>query len=301
MTNITSLQSTINRVKVSSINFDTFISKNDSNANVVFMIVNSDIKMNIKIEIKPKMDKNKNRNIILSVSFYHKDKEISYSDIYQSQFLVLAVAYSQYVTNLLKKYKYKQKKPLSFNLTSIVNSLKSLGKIKILLKLKEIRNILEQYQDLKAVDIYTNIKSGKKGNNNHITTIARTTIELDADFITILSKDLLINNNNNQNLLLNLHESNVYFSNYLFLYPLFRIFKAIRTLKYVISLLPAPIIAPVYTMLYPSVTGGTAPPYSDEFYIPFILSSIGIPTILFRVVSKYIFPFVVKKTIMKIK
>jgi hypothetical protein len=293
------MQSITNRVIVSSTNFDTLISKHHPKANVTFTIPDLEIKMDILFEMNPNKDKKDNTNkIILSIKFYHKDREIDYSDIYESQFIELINAYSKYVIDLGKKNINIniQKKHLSFNLISILTNLKSLrNKLNIILKLKEIKKVLEQYQNLKAVDMYTNIKSRKKvDNDSNNIIIARTTIELDADIITIISKDLLLENNSNNinNQLLSLHKSNVYLSNYLFLYPLFRIVIAVKTVKYVTSLLPAPITAPVYTISYPSLIGPIPSPPTPEFYIPFILGSIGIPAILFKVISKYAFPLI---------
>jgi hypothetical protein len=298
------LQSPTNRVKISS-NFDTLISKYYPKANVTFTISDLEIKMNVIFEMNPpNKDRNKNTNeIVIAIKFYHKDKEIDYSDIHQSQFVELTTAYNQYVAILLKESIYKYKTSFSVNLTSILKAFKSLSKkFDLYSKLKEIRKILEQYKNLKAVDIYTNIKKGnQKNNDGNNTTIARTTIELDADILTIIPKDLLIDDNTYNNLLLNLHKSNVCFSNHLFLQPLFRIVIAIKTVKSIISLLPAPITAPLYTTLYSFFTQ-TTPVYTNyEFSIPFIATSLGIPAILFKVISKYIFPLILNKLAGQIK
>ena len=146
--------------------------------------------------------------------------------------------------------------------------------------------------------MYTNIKNAKKDGNDTYYTMARTTIELDADIITIIPKDLLIDNNsNNHKLLLNLHKCNIHLSNYLFLYPLFRIIIAIKTVKYALSLLPAPI----YVILYSILSGKTISESTLYELIAFITSSICIPAILFRVISKNIFPFILNKLLGQIK
>ena len=120
ITSTPSLQSTANTVQISSTNFDTLISKYHPKANINFVISDLDIKMDIMFEMNPKTDRIKNSNeIILSINFYHKDKEIEYSEIYQSQLVELVTAYNQYVTNLLNKNIHNQKKHLSFNLSSV--------------------------------------------------------------------------------------------------------------------------------------------------------------------------------------
>lgn len=168
---------------------------------------------------------------------------------------------------------------------------RSLVKFNIISKLKEVRKVLQRYQDLLAINVFTIHKSESQDNNDTI--VAKTIIELDADIITIIPEKLLIEDQ--LDISLRLHKANVCLANNIFLYPIIRIFVIFKIIKH-ISLIPAPIWIITYIILYPT----SIMSYQIYDYIYLALSSIGVPSLLFKFISKMI-GYVIRQKLMLIK
>lgn len=105
-------------------------------------------------------------------------------------------AYHQYISTKLSNGH------LSILSRSRLKDIKLLGKL--FRNILKISKGLERYRDLRAVNIFTFDKFQNK-------ILARTTIELDADIITIINPELL--NTNSVDIFMNLHRANVRLAN----------------------------------------------------------------------------------------
>jgi hypothetical protein len=216
-------------VKVSSTNFDDIILKYEPKANIDFTIIDAGLKMDIDFEVAKNKDKDKSTGIynrvVLSVKFYLDNKEIDQRHIARDDMVVLVKAYQQLTNTIIEKTK---KHPL-FSKQGLQEFLLSLGKLNIILKINEIKSVLSRYQHLSAIDVVSLCRLNLKEDSKPI---AKTIIELDADIITILPRDFLSPENQaDVHSLLSIHRLNVWLANYVFLYPILRIFKIIEHVK----------------------------------------------------------------------
>ena len=147
-----------------------------------------------------------------------EDQEIYFSDLKPEILSALANAYFKYVHDMvsIKKTKY-------FYIKKIPSFFKSLYDLKILFHLKEI---LTRFKDLKSITVYSFLQDKNK---TFSIPIGRTTIELDADIITIIPPELFDNAGIGD--LVSLHISNSTCGNFGFLYPLLLIYKVIRSIR----------------------------------------------------------------------
>lgn len=214
------------------------------------------IKMNINIEI------NQNNSIIIYIEFLYKDMKVGYRSIDPRQLYLLVNEYGQYITKLSSKHK-------SILSWSFIRDIKSLSRLSA--KIQRIKKVLKRYryEDLRSINVFT-----IDAYQNRI--LARTTIELDADIITIIPQELL--NMNQTNPFLRLHSANVSLANYLFLYPITQILIIIKILKNIIRVLAIPLWI-IFSMII------FREKVLNEYFFT-ILNFVGIPAILFRFIPK---------------
>ena len=163
--------------------------------------------MTINIEI------NQNNCIASHIHFSYNDVKVDYGTLDGRLLSLLVEAYHRYID---AKISNSQVSILS--LPRLVD-IKAIGKV--LTNIRKIRKVIERYQNLRAIDMFTVDVFQNK-------ILARTTVELDADILTIVHPDLL--NVNQKDIFTNIHRANVRLTNYLFLYPLKRIFTVIKSL-----------------------------------------------------------------------
>ena len=138
------------------------------------------------------------------------------------------------------------------------------------------------YQELHSINIFTCYRYKDKEE-----IIGRTTIELDADILTIIPAWLL--RHEKVHLLCDLHMENVFLSNYLFLYPIQKLFAKARLLKESVGWILAQIwIGFSYANL-------DLNPYMDivnSFF--FTLDYMGIPILIIQIMPRIIGYFLKK-------
>jgi hypothetical protein len=272
-----SLLSSSSALKVSSSHFDKLITDYDNpKANITFT---SDvgIKMDINIEIDKKND------VLTYVDFYYNNTKIYYGNLDPRQLTLLVDGYRQHVTKLAKDRSAASAITLSW---STLKDPKSL--IKIFSKIAKIKKVLRRYHDIRLVNVFTIIKDDASHNQKNNKILARTTIELDADIITIIPPELLLQNTNETSFLFSLHSANIHLANYLFLYPIMRIFVIVKLAKYILRILSIPLWIAFSIFIFPKGVG------VFYEYIFSIVNFIGIPALLFRLVPK-IMSYIIKK------
>jgi hypothetical protein len=207
-----------------------------------------------------------------------------YNAIDPTQIAILSSTYDEYVKSLVaKKLDYSTNLSSTPSLRYIVDSMKN-----IVAKARTIKPLLQRYKNLKYVNIYTSssalgLSGNNAGSNGHYEMLVRTTIELDADILTITPESLLVLPDINN--FLRLHRTNVFLANHLFFYPIMRIFAALKIISNIIRMLSVFIwILSTYLLgfiLFPDQV------YSDpEKLIYSIINFIGIPTVIFRLIPK---------------
>ena len=147
--------------------------------------------------------------------------------------------------------------------------------------------MLRRYQDIRSINVFTIIKDASHNQKNKI--LARTTIELDADIITIIPPELLLLLNTKEvNFLFSLHSANIRLANYLFLYSIMRIFVIVKLTKNIFRILSIPVWIAFTIFIFPKGVG--------LFYqfIFSIINFIGVPALLFKLVPK-IMGYIIRK------
>jgi hypothetical protein len=196
-------------------------------------------------------------------------------------------------SDILEKYKYYINNQIKKVEENIVQS-ESKGKDSIVLHAikdaEELTSMVDFLKDVRTMNVYTIADFSRK-------TIAKTTIELDADIVTLISSDIL-DNNLATSTLLSLHRCNVGLANQLFEYQqkkFFQILSNVVKMTRIAFLIPngisfihsltsmshgilqasPPVI--ITTILFPVL----------YWYVPNLLFRYT-PTIIFRVASRII-------------
>jgi hypothetical protein len=220
--------------------------------------------MDINIEIDKKHD------VLTYVDFYYNNAKIYHGNLDPRQLTLLVDGYRQHVTKLAKD---KSAAAITFS-WSILKDPKSL--IKIFTKITKLKKVLQRYQDIRSVNVFTIIMDTPQKNK----ILARTTIELDADIITIVPPELLLLNTNEIDFLFSLHSANIRLANYLFLYPIMKIFVVVKLTKNILRILSIPLWIAFSIFIFPKGIG------IFYEYIFSIINFIGVPALLFRFVPK---------------
>lgn len=256
-------------ISISSSSFDQIITDYYSKASIT-IISDIGIKMTVNIEI------NQKSNIATHIHFYYNNVEIHYRRLDARLLSLLVDAYHKYISTKLSNGH------VSILSLSRLKDIKSLGKL--FRNILKISKGLERYRDLRAVNIFTFDKFQNK-------ILARTTIELDADIITIINPELL--NTTSVDIFMNLHRANVRLANYLFLYPLTKSFAAIKTIKNIARI----ISIPLWIIIFNSAILPSKIISNDYNYLFMIFSFIGIPAILYNFIPK-IMAFIIRRELM---
>jgi hypothetical protein len=224
--------------------------------------------MDINIEIDKKND------VLTYVDFYYNNTKIHYGNLDPRQLTLLVDGYKRHVTKLAK-----DRSAAAITLSwSTLKDPKSL--IKIFTKITKIKKVLRRYHDIRSVNVFTIIKDDVSHNQKNNKILARTTIELDADIITIVPPELLLVNTNEADFLFSLHSANIHLANYLFLYPITKIFVVVKLTKNVLRILSVPLWIAFSIFIFPKEVA------AFYQYIFSIINFIGIPALLFRLVPK---------------
>jgi hypothetical protein len=125
--------------------------------------------------------------------------------------------------------------------------------------------------------------------------LARTPIELDADIVTIIPQHLL--NLSQREVFVNLHKTNVTLANYLYLYPVIRVFKFIQYFKSLIRIASVPAWIILSVIFFPQSLNSSPDKYL-YYSIYSIVNFLGIPALLLKFIPKVI-GYIIKREMMR--
>jgi hypothetical protein len=167
--------------------------------------------MNITIEIDQKSD------YMVRIDFFNKTtgNKIMITSLQDNDLLDLATKYRLYVNHLSENTTSLPSKD-TWNIKSKLISIKNVTKIKVIAKnlFQELRRM-----NVSTIDSFRDI------------VFARTTIELDADIVTIISPDLpAVMSTQTNKILLLLHTCNLYVVNHLFMHRIHKFSSILKTL-----------------------------------------------------------------------
>ena len=173
-----------------------------------------DIDTDIGIKMTITIEKDQKNNITSFVDFLYNGNRVHYEKLDTKLTSILIEGYHQYIKTKISKTQVSILPRLR------LRDVKHIGKI--IKSVRKIAHLVEHYQDLRAVNLFT-------FDNFQDKILARTTIELDADIVTIIQPELF--NTNNIDNFTKLHSGNTILANYLFLYPLTRVFRNYQCYK----------------------------------------------------------------------
>ena len=230
-----------------------------------------------------KDDNKKNNNMMIYLKFLDvKGEEIKYDQINSSNVSLLRNEINDYVNELTNQLEEKPPIVSRDSIKKIGLFLKNLKNFNI----ENIKKTLNFYQELHSINIFTCYRYKNKEE-----IIGRTTIELDADIVTIIPAWLLCHEK--AHLLCDLHMENVCLSNHLFLYPIKKIFARARLLKESVGWFLSQIwIGISYYLVF---RDPNLDPYMDivnSFY--FTLDVMGIPILIVQTMPRIIGYFLKK-------
>lgn len=256
----------LSTITISSFSFDEIITNYYPNASIT-IISDTGVKMTVSIEIGQK------NNIEAYIHFYYNNMTVHYQRLDAGLLSLLVDAYHQYInTKLSNSHVSILSRPRLKDIKSLRNMFRNILKIS---------KLLERYQDLRAINICTSDKLQNK-------TLARTTIELDADVLTIIDPQLL--NSNSVNIFMNLHSANVRLANYLFVYRLVKTFAVIKVIKNFARIISIPLWIIINGTILPSKILS-----ADYQYLFMVFSLIGMPAILYKFIIPKIMAFVIRR------
>jgi hypothetical protein len=267
-------------VKVSPFNLNYLTLYHDLKSNIVFTLED----LNTTMEISFEKDQSKSNTINLTIKFFVNNKEVHYRYVSKEDLNIFAKSYRTYISTLIVTEKEQQK---LFSIEKLKDLKKFIGKLKIILKRKEIINTINRYRNLSSINIVSYCKIDNFKNYN---SIARTIIELDADIITIISKDLDTTDKDVSNLL-DIHLTNISLGNHIYLYPIKRIFTILQKVKDNAIIFGAPVVSNIsFLPLHDSFISN---PYNIEiicglFSLFYVSLSTGIIKLLPKVIKHLI-------------
>jgi hypothetical protein len=223
-----------------------------------------------KMEVDVKIDQN--NDVLMHIDFYYEGAKIHYRKLDMRQLTILVNAYREYIIEVVKK-----RSQITFSWPLLKNPKLIAG---IFTKITKVRKILRRYSNIRSVNVFTIFMdvSAQHFQRNYI--MARTALELDADILTIIPPELLLQNTDEIKFLMNLHTTNVSLANYLFLYPLTKIFVAVKLVKNMLRILFIPIWIILSLIIFPKSI------ITD--YIFLVINFLGVPVLLFKLVPKVI-------------
>jgi hypothetical protein len=255
------------RVKVSSLSsLDQLIINSDSPSAKVTFTSDIGTKMEVDVKIDQKND------VLIRINFYYKNVKIHYGKLDRRQLTILVNAYREYNIEVAKKRAH-----VDFS-WSLLKNPRLLAEI--FTKITKVRNVLQRYSNIRSANVFTIIMdvSVKHFRQDYI--LARTALELDADIITIIPPELLSQKADEISFLMNLHTTNVILANYLFLYPLTKIFAAVKLTKNLLRILSIPLWIALSAIIFSkSIT-------TD--YVLLVINFLGVPALLYKLVPKII-------------
>jgi hypothetical protein len=222
------------KVKISSFTLDDLLSNIDT-----YTITFSNDDINTKMEIK--FEKNEKNLIKSYVKFLIDDKEVNYRYISKEDLDIFAKSYQTNVLTLINNLE-PNKRLLSIDRFKEIK--KIFSEFKIILRRKQINYTLNHLRNLSFINI---VSLFKINNQESFKQIAKTIIELDADIITIFSKDLDFTNDG-FDFLIYIHRTNLYLANFIYFFPINRIFAIIQKIKDSLFLIGSPIISTIIFM-----------------------------------------------------
>jgi hypothetical protein len=243
-----------------------------ANVSITWSEFHSSMRINITVD---------QNNFLIYVAFSYMDMTTDFVRFDENVLSVIINEYQQHVTELVEDKEQLLTRRKMWNAESLLETIRNMTKI---------RKIAERlFRELRSVNVYT-----IQASNNNV--MARTTVELDADIITIMPRQLSeakINNN-----WLKLHRINVLLANYLFVY---RMKKFVSLLKVMTNLARITSIAlwlvSIATALLPAILSlNNLNIIYKIMYSVFIF--LGGPTLLMKFMPK-VLGYVIRHTILK--
>ena len=185
-------------------------------------------------------------------------------------------AYREYIIEVTKKRPHT-----AFSWTLLKNP-KILAQV--FTKITKVRKVLQRYSNLRSLNVFTIIMDVSAQHFRQDYILARTSLELDADIITIIPPELLSQNADEIGFLMNLHTINVSLASYLFLYPLTKIFAAVKLIKNILKILSIPLWIILSLIIFPK---SIITDYVFD-YVFLVINFLGVPALLFKLVPKVI-------------
>jgi hypothetical protein len=236
--------------------------------------------------------KTKLTNFIASVDFFNESaKTVDVSQLSSDVVSDLLYKYKEYVIKLLKDKQQEKISPKSRVSDTTKATIKKIS-LKDFSKIKTTAQGL--FQDLRTMNVIT-VYSSKK------IEVARTTIELDADIVTIIGLEIQQYTNVTKTLLTHLHIYNTYLANHLFALKIKKFFLNIKSTVNIVRL----ISVPVWVIPNLLSTVSTLPSFSiltDDPNIMFVLglelfNVIGVPALLLKFIPRII-GYIIRHTIL---
>lgn len=257
------LESTID---VSLSSYIDEIIANSQHKTTVSFATDDGIEMNINIEI------NQDNNIIIKNEFLYQHVKISYEMIDPIQVNILLDKYSEYIAKVFTKHRLITSWVISRDIKSVV---------RLITSIQGIKKILKRYEKLRSINVFT-----IDGYQNRI--VARTTIELDADVITIIPPELV--GIDQAHFCIRLHNSNIRLANHLFILPINRIFMIINSTKNILRVVSISFWIFFSIILFP-------PKLIFNDYLFLIFNFVGAPTMIFMSMPK-ILGYIIRKKLL---
>jgi hypothetical protein len=202
--------------------------------------------------------------------------KIEIPDVQHDDFLSLIKQYDIHVTRLCKEIQSLSTKP-TWNAKFVLKAIKGLWEFKLI-----AQNL---FQELRRMNVYT-----IDGPTDHV--FVRTTIELDADILTILTPELANRASQRNTLLFYLHRCNVYLANLLFVYRVNRFFSNLKIIVNTIKIISVPLwVIPYLSSHFPIPI--------DPFSIAVqVINLVGVPALLVRFIVHKVFQYIIKHRVL---
>ena len=240
---------------------DTILGKNGSTQ----IFLENEIGLQIRVDIG-----NEESNIFkMRVNISHNGNITPINNVRARDLLALVNLYSKHTKTLNENTESNHEQhPSSHSLIAIVKWVVQTS--------KELKNVKRYLNDLLKNPHSLNVCT-IDGSSQVM--LAKTTVELDADIITIMLPELL--QSNNKNIYLQLHTANIYTANFLLGHSAKKLFLFIKKMKMLFRIIIPPFW--VGLTLYPFITaGGLNNMELLSNFLYFIMNTFVIPALLFK-------------------
>jgi hypothetical protein len=244
----------------------------------------------IIMKLTMEMDKNtKLTNFIASVDFFNGSGiAVDVSQLSSNVASDLLYKYKEYVIKLLKD---KQQEKISSE-SRVSDTTKATIKKVSLKDFSKIKTTAQGLlQDLRTMNVIT-VYSSKK------IEVARTTIELDADIVTIIGLNVQQYTNVTKTLLTHLHIYNTYLANHIFALKIKKFFLNIKSIVNLVRLISVPVwIIPNLSSTLPSFSSLITDPSNLIVLGLQFFNLVGVPALLLKFIPRII-GYIIRHTIL---